>query len=373
MGWMKFFFFYVTVKDGQVHRNGSERLGVLRQVRLLFGAAEKACNRPLVCGTLLRYHNKHKVEKGVGRMRIEQLEYLVEAAQYKSLTEAGEQLHISQQALSASIRKMEEELGVPLIIRTHRGSSLTPQGQVLARGANKLLADYRQLVLQVKDQHSAPCGQLRIGVSYGVMEAFFSYVLAQLYKEGGSAEILAEEMAQQEVVRQVKTRALDLGVINYNAYESPEWLADETLSFTPLFTSKLYVRVPLRSPLAQYNSISLKTAAKEKILVYQPKAWEGSVNPLCETILRFCPDCQFVFEENYQLHYQKVLQGLGIAFTIQDGRFMKPEQAGLKIIPLKEDIDNISGCVTRREELSPLVQYVVNYLRILCVHREQEL
>lgn len=306
-------------------------------------------------------------------MRIEQLEYLVEAAQYKSLTEAGEQLHISQQALSASIRKMEEELGVPLIIRTHRGSTLTPQGQVLARGANKLLADYRQLVLAVQDEHSAPKGEVRIGVPYGLMEAFFSNVLAQLYKESGSAVIAAEEMAQQEVVQRIKQRTIDLGILNYNSYEVPKWLGDEALYFTPLFSSKLYVRTALRSPLAQYDSISLKTAAKETILVYQPKTWEGSTNPLCEIIQRFYPEAEFVFEDNYQLHYQKVLQGLGIAFTIQDGRFMKPEQAGLKLIPLKEDIESINGCVMRREELSPLARYVVNYLRILCVQREQEI
>ena len=304
-------------------------------------------------------------------MRIEQLEYLVEAAQYKSLTEAGEQLHISQQALSASIRKMEQELGVALLIRTHRGSSLTPQGQVLARGANKLLADYRQLVLAVKDEHSAPRGQVRIGVPYGIMEAFFSNVLAQLYKESPSAEIMAEEMAQQEVVCRIKERTLDLGILNYNDYET-EWLADDTLAFAPLFTSKLYVRVSRRSPLAQYNSISLKTAAKEKILVYQPKIWANSVNPLCQTVLRFCPDCQFVYEDNYQLHYQKVLQGIGIAFTIQEGRFMKPEQAGLKLIPLKEDIDNISGCLMRREDLPPVARYVVNYLRMLCVQQQSD-
>lgn len=305
-------------------------------------------------------------------MRIEQLEYLVEAAQYKSLTEAGEQLHISQQALSASIRKMEEEIGVPLLIRTHRGSTLTPQGQVLARGANKLLADYRQLVLAVQDEHSAPKGEVHIGVPYGLMEAFFSNVLAQLYRESGSTLIQAEEMTQQEVLQGVRERTIDLGILNYNSYETPQWLADDTLAFTPLFASRLYVRTALRSPLAQYDSISLKTAAKEKILVYHAKSWGGSANPLCETIRHFYPEAEFVLEENYQLHYQKLLQGLGIAFAIQDGRFMKPEQAGLKLIPLKEDIENISGCLMRREELSPLAQYVVNYLRILCVQREQE-
>ena len=305
-------------------------------------------------------------------MRIEQLEYLVEAAQYKSLTEAGEQLHISQQALSASIRKMEEELGVPLLIRTHRGSTLTPKGQVLAKGANKLLAEYQQLILSIQDEHSAPAGQVRIGVSWGLMEAFFYNILAQLYREGGNVDIAVEEMSQCEVLRRIRAQEIDLAIVNYSSCETPEWLLDEELVFLPILTSKLYVRTAVRSPLAQYDTISLKTAVKEKVLVYQPKSWAEIQNPLCEMILHFCPECQFIFEENYQLHYQKVLQGLGIAFTIKDNRFMRPEQAGLKLIPLKEDIESTNGCLMRCGTVSPLVQYVVNYLRILCVNQELE-
>ena len=67
-----------------------------------------------------------------------------------------------------------------------------------------------------------------------------------------------------------------------------------------------------------------------------------------------------------------MLQGLGIAFTIKDNRFMRPEQAGLKLIPLKEDIESTNGCLMRCGTVSPLVQYVVNYLRILCVNQELE-
>lgn len=227
-------------------------------------------------------------------------------------------------------------------------------------------------MLAVQDEHSAPAGQVRIGVSWGLMEAFFSNILAQLYREGGGVDIVAEEMSQHAVLQRLRAQEIDLAIVNYSSYETPEWQADEELVFLPILTSKLYVRTAVRSPLAQYDTISLKTAVKEKVLVYQPKSWAEIQNPLCETILHFCPDCQFVFEENYQLHYQKVLQGIGIAFTIQDNRFMRPEQAGLKLIPLKEDIENTSGCLMRRGTVSPLVQYVVNYLRILCVNQEPD-
>ena len=302
-------------------------------------------------------------------MRIEQLEYLVEAAKYKSLTEAGERLHISQQALSASIRNMEEAIGVPLIMRTHRGSKLTEAGQVLARGANKLLADYRQLILTVKGLDEPQSGNINMAVSFGVLEAYLSNILAKLYRENSTIEVTVRELPVDEVEAAVRQRKADLGLVCYNSYEELPWQEDAQLEFTPLFASRLFVRVSTKSPLAQYSSVSLKTVAKEKILIYQPRNWGEVENPLCATIKHFVPECQFVFEDNYPLHHQMVLQGLGVAFTIQNGPFTKNEQDGLRLIPIKEEIFNINGCLSLQGQLPPMTQYLLNYLRMLCVHQ----
>ncbi len=302
-------------------------------------------------------------------MRIEQLEYLVAIAQYKSLTEAGEHLHISQQALSTLIRKMEDELNVPLLIRTHRGSQLTEQGKALAYGANKILKDYRQLLISIKTQAIVQKETLHIGVSFGLMEAFFSNLFAQFCKEDPQTHINIQEDTQNTLIDNLNKGTIDFAVVTYNDYTHPEWLDNESLLFIPLLISKLYVRVALRSPLAQYDSISLETALKQKILIYQPSLWSTSGNPICETIEYFCPECQPVFENNYQMHYQKLLQGLGIAFTIQDNRSLKPEQSGLKLIPIKENIKSINGCLVLKEKMNPAIQYVLDQLRILCTNQ----
>ena len=69
-------------------------------------------------------------------MRFEQLECLKAVANTGSITAAAEQLYISQQAVSKSIRQLEEELGAPLVVRTKNGVVLTSLGAeatVLAR------------------------------------------------------------------------------------------------------------------------------------------------------------------------------------------------------------------------------------------------
>ena len=79
-------------------------------------------------------------------MRLEQLRYLIEISKSKSLSVASETLHISQQALSLSVKEMEKELGVPLLIRSPRGIRLTQEGETFTRGIHKILLDYDLLV-----------------------------------------------------------------------------------------------------------------------------------------------------------------------------------------------------------------------------------
>ena len=61
-------------------------------------------------------------------MRLEQLLYLIEISRQSSLNTASERLHLTQQALSLSIKNLENEMGVPLLKRTHQGICLPQAG-----------------------------------------------------------------------------------------------------------------------------------------------------------------------------------------------------------------------------------------------------
>ena len=62
-------------------------------------------------------------------MRFEQLHCLQEIARTGSITSAAKNLFISQQAVSNSVKQLEEELGVQLMIRSATGISLTAEGK----------------------------------------------------------------------------------------------------------------------------------------------------------------------------------------------------------------------------------------------------
>jgi len=90
--------------------------------------------------------SKGNVKPGVARGRLPSLDLLKgfeAAARLLSFTRAGEELHLTQSAVSRQIQELEDQLGVPLFHRRHRSLALTDAGQQLYPAAAQVLATMR--------------------------------------------------------------------------------------------------------------------------------------------------------------------------------------------------------------------------------------
>ena len=72
-------------------------------------------------------------------MTLQQLSYLIKVAECGNITEAAEQLYISQPSLSTAISNLEKEMGVTAFIRTKKGVIVTHEGEELLSFARMLL------------------------------------------------------------------------------------------------------------------------------------------------------------------------------------------------------------------------------------------
>ena len=92
-------------------------------------------------------------------MLFRQMEYFMAVVDAKSFTEASYALEISQSAVSQQIKALEEDLGVPLLIRHHRRFALTPAGDYFYRYGKELLQEIEasrpRLVAKVKIKNSS--------------------------------------------------------------------------------------------------------------------------------------------------------------------------------------------------------------------------
>jgi len=72
-------------------------------------------------------------------MNLEQLEYIVEIAKTRSFSAAASQLHMTQSAISQSVRKLEQELGMTVFERSRQGAVPTEEGKTFIEQAIEIL------------------------------------------------------------------------------------------------------------------------------------------------------------------------------------------------------------------------------------------
>ena len=74
-------------------------------------------------------------------MELSQLYQFIAVAECSNITTAANKLYMTQSSLSRTIISMERELGCDLLVRSRKGVSLTPAGELLLQSANKIVAE----------------------------------------------------------------------------------------------------------------------------------------------------------------------------------------------------------------------------------------
>jgi len=103
-----------------------------------------------------------------GGMDWDKLKVFHVVADAGSFTHAGEQLGLSQSAVSRQISALEQELKVPLFHRHARGLILTEQGELLFRTAHEVFMKLEAMRTMLSDSREKPNGELKITTAVGL-------------------------------------------------------------------------------------------------------------------------------------------------------------------------------------------------------------
>ncbi|WP_251517779.1 MULTISPECIES: LysR family transcriptional regulator [Staphylococcus] len=97
-------------------------------------------------------------------MKIIQLEYFVAVVNYNSFTKAANYLHISQPSLTTTIKKMEEDLGYDLLIRTTKDIKITEKGIQFYHYAQDLIQHYHQTLEKMHDLNMSHAPKIKLSI-----------------------------------------------------------------------------------------------------------------------------------------------------------------------------------------------------------------
>ncbi len=268
-------------------------------------------------------------------MRIEHLAYLLEIARRNSLSTAAQRLGLSQQALSACIKKMEQELGVPLFLRNRQGCRLTKEGEKVRETAEGMVASYRALCADLSrketDEHRRPLrGMLRIYTNYPFFLPLNPNIIKGFCERHPHLRISITELPQQVIYEKIARPGSDedqsIGIINVPY--SPEgvlaesFLPQSSLKFQPFIHGGYLACVGRLSPLARSRRLSLRTLLKYPVVMGASE--EMTTTPLHYLLKQYGSPRFILSASTLSLWSMVVTNNSGIGF-IHDALLKKDE------------------------------------------------
>jgi DNA-binding transcriptional LysR family regulator len=147
-------------------------------------------------------------------MRIEQLEYAAAVARFGSFRRAAEELHISQPALSETVRKLEAELGVDLLDRQRTGATISEEGRELLPHLLDVIEAAKRLRHAADEQHQSS-RTIRLGTVSAATSPLLTATIRAFRESHPTTQVEVVLVQQQRLHRMLLEGGLDLGLVNY--------------------------------------------------------------------------------------------------------------------------------------------------------------
>lgn len=144
-------------------------------------------------------------------MLVRHLSYFVTLAREKHFAKAAEACNVAQPTLSAAIRKLEEDLDVQLVQRSHRFVGLTPEGEKVLAWGRQILTDYNSLKDDLTGSREGLSGALKLGVIPAAMPSV-SFLTARFCKAHPAATVEVQSLTSRAIQDGLDAFELDGGV-----------------------------------------------------------------------------------------------------------------------------------------------------------------
>lgn len=259
-------------------------------------------------------------------MDLLKLKYFHTVALLGNMTRAAESLHISQPSLSIMIRKLEEEIGVPLFDRVGRGIVLNPYGSILLEHTNRMFNEIDKACYEIdvmkKGQERALniCGNVE-SLTTGILNRFFektsNYRVRQRLCSASTAERLLLENHYQIALtipplqhEQIKTLILYSGE-PFACYMSTD------------------------HPLAGQESVGMQQLKHENFLVvFREESVTISTRNFFDANLGYIPN--IIYEGNKPMVHSLLRKNKGILISLQFEKFLIDDPL-IAMVPIKDE------------------------------------
>jgi LysR family hydrogen peroxide-inducible transcriptional activator len=195
-------------------------------------------------------------------LTLRDLQYLVAIADEEHFGKAAAACNVSQPALSAQIRKIEDVLGVQLFERTNRRVTITQHGKRVADQARIVLEEAGKIATLTAPEKQPLAGPFRLGAIATVGPYLLPHLLARLRKAYPMLELILQEGLTDSLLGDLKAGKLD-AVIASDTFDDP------SLTIIPLFYEPFVLAAPRDHPLSKKSSLTRRDLNGEQMILLE--------------------------------------------------------------------------------------------------------
>jgi DNA-binding transcriptional LysR family regulator len=290
-------------------------------------------------------------------VELRHLRYFIAVAEERHFGRAAERLHIAQPPLSQQIRRLETELGEPLLYRTTRSVELSPAGEVLLERGREILAAADAAIDDARRAAHGEYGRLALGFTGSSTYEMLPSLAAALSQElpGVALDLRGELLTPAQVTRLIDG-TLDLGLLRPPVRERE--LKIEVLRSEPLIAV-----LPKSHPLADSDAVPLEQLKDEPFVTYPShfrSVLHDAVEDACEAH-GFKPRAAHEVAETATL-VSFVAAGLGVSLVPASVRHMTVRGAIYR--PLFKDSTQVElAAAWRRDDSRPVLARALDVIR----------
>ncbi len=264
---------------------------------------------------------------------IRQIRYFQSVVRNNSFSEAAEECHISQSAISQQIKALENELGFLLLERRNRKFVLTPAGEHFYKKSLILIADYEQMCSAAAriargDETLLKIGYLRSHNSPEVQQA-----LDEFSEKYPRVDIQLLYGNHEELFDLLRTGGADL-VLN----DQRRVFSDEYVNLI-LTTNRMYIELAARNPVAELSSVTVQELKNIPCVLVASKEQRSIEQEFYKTVIGI--QSEIFYAENLEEARMMVISGRGFLPVEGSGSGMT-FGASLRRVPLYRGAEQIT-------------------------------
>ena len=267
-------------------------------------------------------------------MELRQLKYFQKVSRLQSVTKAAEELFVAQPSVTASIHKLEAELGLALFDRSQRNITLTVEGSVFLRRVDEILSRVDDAVAEMNDYRLRQSGAIRVGIPSMIGVFLFPKVFTTFTALYPQYELTVVEEGTISILRLLEQGKLDIGFVV---------LFDQIKDLEVLQVAKgqMMVCLPPGHPLAELPAVPMSSLHDEPFILLK----KGTYNR--QMILEQCEKNHFVPNIIFSTSQLETIiglveKGVGISFLLD---VIARKQHGIVSRPLEEPLFLETGLV----------------------------